>query len=346
MKYLLFSILELSSFFALSQIGGNSAYSFLQLPASAHVASLGGRNISLMSNEPSFVFENPALMSDSTQFQPLLSTNRLLADVLAGSVGLGFSKKTYGNFFVGMIFFNYGTFQRFDELGNWQGNFHASDYSLYLAYSRPFRSDSLLTYGFAAKPIFSQYDTYSSFAIAFDAGLRYYLPEHLWTLAVAIKNIGAMIKPYYDNQNERINASVEFGVSKKLKHAPFCISVTFMNLNNWDLSAYKDITIIDRDTSRKPTRAELWLEEGLRHVVVATDILLLKNVYVALGYNFQRRKELGTHTRMSTTGLSWGFGIKLYRFQFHYARSAYHLALTTNTISLSSRISDWYKKKN
>lgn len=327
----------------LAQIGGASAYSFLNMPASAHVASLGGSNISVMSNEPSFVFENPALMTDSTQFQPLLTTNRLFADVITGSLGLGFSKKPYGHFFVGMSFFNYGTFQRFDELGNWQGDFRASDYSLYLAYSRPFRSDSLLTYGFAAKPIFSQYDTYTSVGIAFDAGLRYYLPEHLWSFALALKNVGAMIKPYYDNQNERIDASVEFGISKKLKHAPFRISVTFLNLDDWNLSAYKDVTTIDRDTSKKPTRAELWLDEGLRHVVVSTDILLLKNVYLAVGYNFQRRKELGTYTRMSTTGLTWGFGVKLYRFQLHYARSSFHLAGATNTFSLSSRIADWVK---
>lgn len=193
---------------------------------------------------------------------------------------------------------------------------------------------------------FSQYDTYTSLAIVFDAGLRYYLPEHLWSFAIAIKNIGAMIKPYYENQNERIDASVELGLSKKLKHAPFRISMTFLNLDTWNLSAYKDVTTVDRDTSKKITRAELWLDEGLRHLVVGTDILLLKNVYLAVGYNFQRRKELGTYTRMSTTGLSWGFGIKLYRFQFHYARSAYHLAGATNTISLSSRINDWYKKKN
>ncbi|MCX7861683.1 MAG: type IX secretion system protein PorQ [Bacteroidales bacterium] len=328
-----------------SQIGGTSAYSFLSLPASAHVASLGGHNVSIVSNEPSFIFSNPSLITDSTQRQVFLTASRIFTDVFYGTVGLGISQKPWGQLFFGMQYVNFGNFARFDELGNPQGNFSAADYSLCIAYSKPFRNDSLWTYGFAIKPVFSQYESHTSFGIAFDAGLRYYHPEKLWSIALVLNNLGAMIKPYETQQNEPIRYDVKMGVSKKLKHAPLRLSVTFTNLNRWDLSDYRNESNNLLDTTKHYSKIQRWSDELLRHTVLGTDIVLSKNLYVAVGYNFQRRKELGTYTRLSMTGFSWGLGLKLYRFQLHYARASYHLAGATNTFSLSTRLSEWGRTK-
>ena len=40
-----------------------TAYDFLRLPVSAHVAALGGDNISLNEDDATLVFHNPALMN-------------------------------------------------------------------------------------------------------------------------------------------------------------------------------------------------------------------------------------------------------------------------------------------
>ena len=40
-----------------------TAYNFLRLPVSAHGAALGGQNISLIEDDPSLIFSNPALLS-------------------------------------------------------------------------------------------------------------------------------------------------------------------------------------------------------------------------------------------------------------------------------------------
>ena len=40
-----------------------TAYNFLRLPVSAHVAALGGENITLTSDDASLIFHNPALIS-------------------------------------------------------------------------------------------------------------------------------------------------------------------------------------------------------------------------------------------------------------------------------------------
>ena len=44
----------------------NSVFNFLEMPVSAHATALGGRNISLISDDASLVFANPALLSSVT----------------------------------------------------------------------------------------------------------------------------------------------------------------------------------------------------------------------------------------------------------------------------------------
>ena len=41
-------------------------YSFLRLPVSAHVAALGGDNISINDDDPTLIFHNPALIAGVT----------------------------------------------------------------------------------------------------------------------------------------------------------------------------------------------------------------------------------------------------------------------------------------
>ena len=41
----------------------NSVFNFLEMPVSAHSTALGGRNISLIEDDASLVFSNPALLS-------------------------------------------------------------------------------------------------------------------------------------------------------------------------------------------------------------------------------------------------------------------------------------------
>ncbi len=330
-----------------SQIGGNRTYSFLNLSSSAHVNALGGNNISVVSNEPSFIFQNSALLNDSLINNVYLTSTKLYADIYYGSAGYFFANKILGTSFISLNYFHYGTFDKFDELGNNLGNFYAADYVLNIGFSKPFRKDSLFAYGFNLKSVYSNYERYTSYGVVFDAGLRYFDPVNLWTFGMVLKNIGSQIKPYTKNNQEPIVWDLQFGLSKKFMYAPLRIHLTFENLNNWNLSSFdylrNNLFGLYSDTSKKYSRIERWLDEFLRHTIVAADIIISKNFYVALGYNFQRRKELSIQSKISTVGLSWGFGVKLYRFQLHFARATYHLSGATNTLSISSRINDWYK---
>src|SRR6187402_496502 len=48
-----------------AQIGGQRSYEFLNVPANARLAALGGINTSLVDRDINFLFSNPALISDS-----------------------------------------------------------------------------------------------------------------------------------------------------------------------------------------------------------------------------------------------------------------------------------------
>ncbi len=41
---------------------------------------------------------------------------------------------------------------------------------------------------------------------------------------------------------------------------------------------------------------------------------------------------------MSTVGFSWGFGVRISRFQFSYGSGRYHLAGSSNLISVAIRL--------
>jgi hypothetical protein len=50
-------------------------------------------------------------------------------------------------------------------------------------------------------------------------------------------------------------------------------------------------------------------------------------------------------SKIGTVGISWGLGIKIYKFQLAYARSAYHLAGSPNQITVSAKLSEFYRKQ-
>ncbi len=59
------SLLTLIFLFAIAARGQekSSTFNFLKLPTSAHAAGLGGMNVSLVDDDPTLAFANPALLA-------------------------------------------------------------------------------------------------------------------------------------------------------------------------------------------------------------------------------------------------------------------------------------------
>ncbi|MBK9334583.1 MAG: hypothetical protein IPM96_19815 [Ignavibacteria bacterium] len=70
-----------------------------------------------------------------------------------------------------MKYFNYGSFEKFDEQSNSLGTFSANDLAVSVSYSNNFRPN--FYYGANLKYIYSQIDDFNSSAVAVDLGLLY-----------------------------------------------------------------------------------------------------------------------------------------------------------------------------
>lgn len=345
-------ILFITAFFLCVQVsaqtGGNNTYEFLNLSSSARIAALGGKLIPVKDNDLNLVFCNPAVLNSEMHQQLTFSGVSYFADIKYGYVAYARDIKKLGSFAAGMHYVNYGDFTETDAAGQELGEFKAAEYALNLSWARPLVSDSSLTIGTTLKTIYSSLEDYSSFGLAVDLGVNYYLPESMFNFSLVAKNAGRQLTYYTAGNNEPLPFEIVFGVSKKLAKAPFRFSVNYTHIEKFDLS-YEDpvkASEIDPITGEPNDEKISFGDKLLPHFILGTELLLSKNFHVRGGYNFQRRKELGVESKMSTVGITWGFGFRISKFHFSYGRAIYHLAGASNHFSLSANLGEFFTRKN
>ncbi len=332
---LLFFLMGLNNFLS-AQIGGNKAYSFLTLQPNARIAALGGSAIATYENDINLAIQNPALLRASMNKQVGLSHAFYLADIQAGYVTYAWSFDSNQTMAAGLQYVNYGTMEETLDNGVIIGNFTAGDYAFNLAYSR--RLDKRLHVGGQFKVIYSDLGTFNSMAIGLDAGITYHNPINLWTFSVALSNLGKQLKTYNGENSEDLPFDIQAGASKKLKNAPFRFSVIAKHLEKPGKLVYQNP---NKPSLQKDLETGEIIEEDISigtkvmsHLNTSAEILLGKSVYVAFGYNYLRRWEMGLKDVSGTTGFSWGFGINLSKFQVAYGSSSYIIGKSTNHLSL------------
>lgn len=333
---------------AFSQIGGGNTYDFLTLTNSARSASLGGELISIQDDDLNLSFENPSLLNPNNDNQMVFNYVNYFSDINYGYVSYAKDMPKIGTFAAGMHYLNYGTFKRADETGVVQGTFKAAEYSLNLLYAIPI--DSFFNFGVNLKTIYSQLDTYTSMGMAVDAGVTYFNKESNTLLSLVVKNFGTQFKPYVEGNYEPLPFDLQLGFSKKFKHAPFRVSIVSHHLYKYDLTYTNSL---DPDNIPDPITGEVttkkWYEEHsdkvLRHLIFGIEIIPLKNFFIRAGYNHQRRKELNLYSANTFSGISWGLGLKIYKFSFSYGNAVYHAAGSSHHFSITTNFSE-FKSKN
>jgi hypothetical protein len=328
-----------------AQKGGESTYSFLGLTNSARVAALGGETVSLQDGDINMVFHNPALLATEMHNHLSLNYVNYFAGVNYGYASYGFARKGIGNFAAGMHYINYGTFDGTDELGEFQGTFRASEYALNLVYSRSI-IDTFLTAGINLKPIFSSFENYSSLGIALDAGIVYHHPVTHTSIALVARNLGTQITTYTGTR-EKLPFEIQAGITQGLEHAPFRFSITYQHLERWNLT-YRDPGNDQTGAFNEEIRRsgfDIFGDRLMRHLVFGTELLLGENFHFDLGYNYKRRQEMKTVARPGMVGFSWGFGLRVSKFHIAFGRASYHLAGGTSHFSLTTNLSDFYRRQ-
>ena len=328
-----------------AQIGGNYTYSFLNLSNSSRVAALGGKLISMKDHDLNLVFYNPSLLNDQMNQHLSVNYSNYFLDINYGYVGYSWKHQKLGNVSTGLQYISYGNFTRADYTGAIQGEFRSDEYAFQFSWA--YQIDSMLTAGVNMKPVFSHFERYFSLGLATDWGITYHNQPKGLTAALVLRNLGFQLIPYHRGDREPLPFEIQLGITQKLAHAPFRFSFLFHHLESFDLTYDKPDELATGDYINQ-TEMAAWEKAAdyvLRHVNVGVEFLPFDSFYFSLGYNFQRKKELQIPSRMSTVGLSWGFGVNIAKFKLGFARSHYHLAGSTNHFSLSTNLSRFYRRQ-
>lgn len=331
-----------------AQIGGSSTYKFLDLPFSAREAALGGNLITVKDDDINLTFHNPALISPQMDNNFAFSFVNYISDISYGYAAYSKTFNKIGSFVGGVQYVDYGKFIEADPTGLITGSFKAADYSYNIGYSRPI--DSLFSVGATVKTVYSHLDQYFSVGSVVDAGGTYYNARHLFTASAIIRGIGYQWKTYVDGNREPMPFEIQLGISKKLQKAPFRLSLIGTHLEKWDLT-YEDpanpAPTKDPLTGApiKKNETKIFADKLGRHLIANVEMLLGKNFMLRFGYNYQRRKELRIDGRGGIPGFSFGLGFKIYKFNFSYGYAQYHVAAGSSHFTVTTNISDFYRKK-
>lgn len=318
-----------------AQTGGDNVYEFLNLSHSGLVCSLGGTNVSINNDNLNLTYHNPALLTAGMHKSMALNYTNYFAGINYGLAMYSLSYPGKGNFAAGITYLNYGSFTETDPSGVITGNFHASEYAFSIIYSREIGGN--FRAGINFKPVLSHLEKYTSFGFAFDIGGNYYNESGLSSAGLVIKNLGVQITTYAGEKRLSPPFEIQAGVTQALAYAPFRFSLTLRHLEKFDLTHfYAESGDIEQNAG--------FFENLMRHVITGVEIIPHKNFYLSAGYNYQRRKELQIETKTSTVGFSWGFGVNTSFLNIEYGRATYHLAGSSDHISLILKTDRIYKK--
>ena len=281
-----------------------TGYNFLRLPVSAHAAALGGENITIIEDDASLMFHNPALLSSVSDKTLNLNFMTYMEGSITASASFCRVVGDRGTWGVMAQYMDYGDMKEVDENNVQTGDFSAQDIQVAGCFS--YELTRLIVGGITARFITSYIGSYNSIAVGVDLGLNYYDPDHEWSISIAAKNLGGELKSYDDEYN-KMPINLQVGVTKRILNGPFRVSLTANDLTHWNYT-------------------------GINHVVVGLDILLSSSIYVAAGYNFRRNDEMkiqssdGDDDSSHWAGLSLGAGLQLERFKLQFAYAKYHVS--------------------
>lgn len=307
---------------------GQTANSFasLQQPAFAKIAGLGGVNTSLYASQAFFLY-NPALLRDNNKSQMALSYGFLPGGAGLTNLNYTFGIGELGVFGASMQYLSYGELQGYDNTGQPTTVFTPSDYVMMVSHARQANNIRLgATIKFANTGI----NGYNGNALLFDIGALFVHPQKDLTVGLVMQNFGVVTSDFSSTSSTTLPFDVQLGTSFKPLHMPVRFSITLHKLYQWDLSL----------PGESISGFNAVVDNSFRHVVVGMELLLNDHLSILGGYNHLRRKELKLDNRGGFSGLSFGFEIKIKKFQLVYALGGYHAAGTNHNFTLAVNLSE------
>lgn len=339
MKYKLGLILLIFlPFIAVAQTGGIHSFQNLNAQYNARTMGMGGDAITIYDNDLNLGLNNPALLN--YQMHGRFGFNQSIMTSGVNTGALTYARKIGST--MGMLHFrysSYGKMKRTDIDGTNIGIFSPGDFILGASAQHAF--NQRMSVGATLNILYSQLDSYTAFGTSLDiAGLYRDSARNLNVVGV-IKNLGVQWKGYTKEKNP-LPLEVQLGISHKLRHAPFRISLVAQHLQRWNLSyvdpnAKPKVDPLTGDTIK--VKKSGFFDNLARHGKLQLEILIGKKIQLRTAFDYQRRKELAITGRGGLAGFSFGLGMMFKRFSIDYGWYVYSPAGGQHGLTLNFLLS-------
>ena len=316
------------------------------MTSSSRVAALGGTIVPIYNPDIQIVASNPSLINPTMHNSLSLAYVDYYNDINIASIQYGRTFDKIGSFVGTVQYNNYGDFYYSDE-GGIQDNstFAVSDYIINIGWGR--RLNDKFSIGANLKFAGLQYENNSSFAMAVDVAASYQ-SQNNWVVSLVARNIGAELYNNYQGFRSELPFKMQAGLSKKLEHLPLTFIIVYDNIQKWDLT-YNDPLDLENNYDpitgemKKKSKLDAFANNLFRHIVVAGELNLGKNLVLRVGYNYGLRQNMKSPTKKGAVGLSYGLGINVYKFTISYSRSEMHIHGSPNYFTITTNL-DSFKK--
>lgn len=302
--------------------GSSSVFDFLNLPTSSHAMALGGKNLSLIEDDASLIFQNPALMSSVSDKTLNLNFLTYMQGSKAGNISYVQAQGERGTWSAMAQFVGYGDMDETDSEGNIIGTERMLDMNISGGYS--YLLSDRWAGGVSGKFLYSYYAGYSSIALAVDLGLNYYNSDKDFSFSVVAANLGGQVSAFGEIA-ESLPMDLQLGLSKGLGQLPVRVHLTFYDMFRWSKDYYYN-----------PDGNLNGFQIFLNHINLGADITLYQGrFWLGLGYNFRRGQEMKAGGSSHAAGLTLGAGINIKELKLGVAYGNYHIGAPTLSFTLA-----------
>lgn len=302
--------------------GSSSVFDFLNLPTSSHAMALGGKNLSLIEDDASLIFQNPALMSSVSDKTLNLNFLTYMQGSKAGNISYVQAQGERGTWSAMAQFVGYGDMDETDSEGNIIGTERMLDMNISGGYS--YLLSDRWAGGVSGKFLYSYYAGYSSIALAVDLGLNYYNSDKDFSFSVVAANLGGQVSAFGEIA-ESLPMDLQLGLSKGLGQLPVRLHLTFYDMFRWSKDYYYN-----------PDGNLNGFQIFLNHINLGADITLYQGrFWLGLGYNFRRGQEMKAGGSSHAAGLTLGAGINIKKLKLGVAYGNYHIGAPTLSFTLA-----------
>lgn len=341
---LIFIPIGLLSLVSNAQTGGDN-FAALNQNFDARSIAVGGNAMLAWDNDVSKTLWNPALLNKEMD-------KRVGFDYTSFPASITFAQVHYARYNEKWDMMQsfaiqqaaYGTMDRTSPEGIIDGEFSPRDLILNSGVSK--KLNDQFQVGLQAKFIVSNIDDYNATGFYTDFSSVYTSKNKTILASLLVRNTGFLISNFSSTANTRSPLEVQLSISKKPEHMPVRFLLTIEQIQDPILTYTNDPKLIDVNTLENTTTINRpsFSQKVLRHLSVGSELVLSKTFHFRLGYDYARRQELSLKDFEGTTGISWGFSLKISKFNIQYGRSAYHKAGPISSISIGCNLSDFKSK--